>query len=120
MPISRSPYLSYIALFTSLFPLCLGINALIQPRSALSVLEFAPPSSDADKKLVDNLLRLYGVRDVFLGLSIITVTFLGHKKATGWLLLWGSGVVTMDGVVAGDQIGRGEWNHWSFAPVMLL
>jgi len=101
-----------------MFPLTLGLNAIFRPRSGLSMLEFDPPSSDSDKKLVDSLMKLYGSRDVFLGLSIFTVAFLGHRKALGWLMLWGCGVVTMDGVVSKSQIGRGEWNHWGFAPVL--
>lgn len=116
--LSQSPYLPIISSIFGTLALGFGINGMLRPRKALAVFEFEPPASAADQKLVDSLIVLYGVRDVFMGLAVYSTTYFGNRKALGWILIAGSGVAFVDGIVSRAQIGRGEWNHWGYAPVM--
>jgi hypothetical protein len=52
------------------------------------VLEFFEvhiPSSASDKKLVDNLIVLYAIRDVFLGLAFYAAAYFGDRRTLGWI-----------------------------------
>lgn len=115
---SHSPYLRIAAsVFGALF-LGFGINAILRPRNALEFFEFEPPASASDKALVDSLMVIYGARDIFMGLAIHAATYFGDRKALGWILIAGSGVAFVDGAVCRAQVGKGEWNHWGYAPVL--
>ena len=117
---SQSPYLHIAAtVFATIF-LGFGINAMLRPRNALEIFEFEAPASIADKKLVDNLMVIYGARDVFMGLAIYSAEYFGNRKTLGWILIAGSGVAFVDGAVCRAQIGRGEWNHWGYAPALAV
>ena len=115
---SKSPYLRIAAsVFATIF-LGFGINGILRPQNALEIFEFEPPASASDKKLVDNLMVLYGARDLFMGLAIYSAAYFGNRKTLGWILIAGSGVAFVDGAVCRAQIGRGEWNHWGYAPAL--
>jgi len=116
--LSQSPYLRIAAsLFGTIF-LGFGINGILRPRNALEFFEFEPPASASDKKLVDSLMVLYGARDLFMGLAIYAAAYFGDRKTLGCILIAGSGVAFVDGAVCKAQIGKGEWNHWNYAPVL--
>lgn len=116
--LSHSPYLRIAAsIFATIF-LGFGINAMLRPQNALAIFEFEPPASASDKKLVDSLMVIYGARDVFMGLAISSATYFGDRKTSGWILIAAGGVAFVDGAVCRAQIGKGEWNHWGYAPVM--
>lgn len=115
---SQSPYFRITAsVFATIF-LGFGINGILRPRNALEIFEFELPASASDQKLVDSLMVLYGARDVFMGLAIYSAAYFGNRKTLGWILIAGSGVAFVDGAVCRAQIGRGEWNHWGYAPVV--
>lgn len=117
---SRSPYLRIAAgVFGTIF-LGFGINAMLRPGNALEFFEFEPPASASDRKLVDSLMIIYGARDLFMGLAIHSAAYFGDRKALGWILIAGSGVAFVDGAVCRAQVGKGEWNHWSYAPVLTV
>ncbi|KAF8956417.1 hypothetical protein BDZ97DRAFT_1851855 [Flammula alnicola] len=61
---------------------------------------------------------IYGARDVFVGLAIYSAAYFGERKSLGWILIAGSGVAFVDGAVCRAQVGKGEWNHWSYAPIL--
>jgi hypothetical protein len=42
----------------------------------------------------------------------------GHRKSLGWILLAGSAVAFVDSAVCRAQVGKGEWNHWGYAPML--
>ncbi|EGN97306.1 hypothetical protein SERLA73DRAFT_139472 [Serpula lacrymans var. lacrymans S7.3] len=115
---SQSPYLRFSAtIFATIF-LGFGINGILRPRNAIEFFEFEAPASAVDKKLVDNLMVLYGARDVFMGLAIYAAAYFGDRKTLGCILIAGSGVALVDGAVCKAQVGKGEWNHWNYAPVL--
>ena len=94
-----------------------GINAILQPDNALEFFRFEAPVSGSDKKLVDSLMVIYGARDIFMGLAIYSAAYFGDLKMLGWILIAGSAVAFMDGAVCRAH-GKGEWNHWSYAPML--
>jgi hypothetical protein len=115
---SQSPSLRIAAtIFATIF-VGFGINGILRPRNALEFFGFEAPSSAADKKLVDNLMVIYGARDIFMGLAIYSAAYFGDRKALGWILIAGTGVAFVDGTVCRAQVGKGEWNHWSYAPIL--
>lgn len=65
-----------------------------------------------------SLIILYAVRDVFMAIAIYAAHYFGNRKTLGWILIAASGVAFVDGVVVKEQIGRGEWNHWGYAPMV--
>lgn len=69
-----------------------GINAMIRPENALTFFEFEAPTSVSDRKLTDNLMIIYGVRDIFMGVAIYAAAFFGDRRTLGWILIAGSGV----------------------------
>ncbi len=115
---SQSPYLRIAASVFATILLGFGINGILRPRNALEFFEFEAPASASDQKLVDNLMVLYGARDLFMGLAMYSAAYFGDRKTLGWILIAGSGVAVVDGAVCRAQIGKGEWNHWKYAPVL--
>ena len=119
MTISRSPIL-YIAssAFATIF-IGFGVNAILRPDNALTFFEWEAPTAASDKILVENLMVVYGVRDIFMGLAMYATAYFGSRNALGWVLIAGSGVAFADGVVCRNQ-GKGEWNHWGYAPMLTV
>ena len=118
--LSRSPLLRIAAsLFATIF-VGFGVNAILQPQQALTFFEFKAPSLPADRQLVDALMVIYGARDLFMGLAIYATVYYGTRKALGAILIAASGVAFVDGAVCWAYAGNGQWNHWGYAPVIIL
>ena len=62
---------------------------------------------------------IYGVRDVFWGFAIHIAAYFGSRKTLGWILIAGSGIAYADGVICKME-GKGEWNHWGYAPILTV
>jgi len=62
---------------------------------------------------------VYGARDIFMGLALYAAAYTGNRKTLGWITLAGSAVAFVDGVVCW-QAGKGEWNHWGYAPMLTV
>lgn len=114
------------SIFGSIF-IAFGLNAILNPLSALSFFEIHPPPSSysTDQTLIDSLMIIYGARDIFMGLAIYSAAYFGNEnnnqrknKALGWILIAGSGVAFVDGGVCKTIVGKGEWNHWGYAPAL--
>ncbi|KAI9823009.1 MAG: hypothetical protein M1832_002663 [Thelocarpon impressellum] len=116
--LSQSPYLSIAAsVFATIF-VGFGANAILRPQNALTFFEFEYPASAPDRRLVDGLMVIYGARDLFMGLAIYSAAYFGERKSLGWTLIAASGVAFVDGAVCKAQVGKGEWNHWGYAPAL--
>lgn len=96
-----------------------GINAILRPDQALTFFEFEPPTGSADHKMVNSLMVVYGVRDIFMGFAIYTAGNCGTRRALGWTLIAASAVAFADGAVCWTH-GAGQWNHWLYAPVIAV
>lgn len=120
-PLSESRLLTFLGLAVANIFIGMGLNAMVRPRSGLDIFEFPLPSASPEwEKLVDNLMIIYGVRDVFMGLAMLVVHRCGSRKALGWVMLAAGAVAGVDGWVSIQQIGRGQWNHWGYAPVLIV
>lgn len=95
-----------------------GINALYNPQSALSFFELDYPRSNASHRiLVDTLLAVYAVRDIFMGIALYAAAYFGTKKTLGVITLALGAVAAADGAICKVIVGQGEWNHWGYAPI---
>lgn len=115
---SQSPSLLIAASAFATISVGFGINAILRPDHALTFFEFEALATTSNKALIDGLTYIYGVRDIFMGLAIYSVAYFGDRKALGWILIAGSGVAYADGAVCLTQVGNGQWNHWSYAPML--
>jgi hypothetical protein len=104
-----------IAFLAGLVPTLLGINAILRPRAGLRVIGFAPPKDAASQKLVDNLMLMYGARDIAVGLPILLSWYFDDRRALGWLMVVNAVIPCVDAWAARRQTGGGEWMHLPFA-----
>jgi hypothetical protein len=116
--ISSLPALYYAAHAYAIITTGFGINACFRPAHALSMFEFVPPKDAKDRAMVDSLMVIYGVRDIFVGAAIWAAALAGTKEALGWTLLSFGTVAFLDGVVC-FQHGKGHWTHWGYAPIVV-
>lgn len=119
MTFSQSPGPRILAnTFATIF-VAFGINAILRPAQALTFFEFQPPTSAVDKQMVDSLMAIYGVRDIFMGAAIYAAAYFGTRSALGWILIAASSVAFADGFVCWMH-GQGAWNHWGYAPMITI
>lgn len=100
-----------------------GINAILRPLNGLSFFPYAPPEPSASghtHQLVDDLMKIYGVRDIFMGVAIWAAAAYGNSKVLGWIMVAGSSVAFADGAIVRASSPGGEWNHWGYAPVLTV
>ncbi|KAL4950918.1 hypothetical protein BDW69DRAFT_171123 [Aspergillus filifer] len=116
MPLSQHPALPIGAKAFSLMAIGFGINALVRPEHALTFFEWEMPHALDERQLVEALLYVYGVRDIFWGLAIWIAAAYGNQKTAGWTLIAASGVAFADGYICYTW-GHGQWGHWSYAPM---
>lgn len=105
----------------NILPVFSGLNAILRPASALSVLGFpTPPPEPKGQKLSDSLVRMYGVRQATMGLASLALWWAGEHRLMGVFMLVNSPVAIVDGLVSRWLTGGGEWGHWGFIPVGLM
>lgn len=110
--LSPSPQLlTNTAFLFGLIPTALGVNAILRPRSALAILQFARPKDAQAGKLVDNLMRIYGSRDIVVGLPVLIAWYLGGKQMLGWIMVVQAVIPFVDAWATRLQNGNDEWNH---------
>ncbi|KAK9545741.1 hypothetical protein V6Z77_009295 [Aspergillus fumigatus] len=61
---SQSASVSLLTTVVGFIPISFGINAILRPEHALTFFEFEPPVAPSGRSLVDNLMIIYGVRDI--------------------------------------------------------
>jgi len=115
--LSQSRSLRILALIIATAMVSAGINGILRPKIALSIFGFDAPASPTDQKLVDSLMAIYGVRDLYMGLSVYVAMYFGNRKTLAWTLFALTTVAFVDGAVTRSQIGTGEWVHWAAVPV---
>lgn len=97
-----------------------GINAVFRPRAGFEVFEFEYPKAAKEQKLVDGLMLIYGIRDVFMGVVLLAAYYYGAREVFGWSLIASSAVAFVDGVANQAVLGYGAGKHWGYAPVLTV
>ena len=130
MMLSTLPYLELVAGFYATIFVSFGILWFINPQMALSFFELQYPQSASKgsaadalsnaKKTMDAISIAYGVRDIFMGVAIYAVAIYGTRQALGWIVIAAGSVAFTDGAICKFMIGKGEMNHWSYAPVLVV
>jgi uncharacterized membrane protein len=105
---------------TAIGTMCVGfgVNAILRPAHALSFFELEYPSEGVQRGVVDNLMVVYGARDIFMGLAAYIAAYWGSRRVVGGIMLATSLVAFVDGAVCWGN-GHGQWNHWGYAPMVL-
>ena len=116
---AQSQLLPNIAGLAGLVPSFLGINAILRPSSGLRVLDFTAPKDPESQRLVDNLMLMYGARDLAVGLPVLLAWYFDRRAELGWLMFANAVIPCVDAWAAKRQNGRGEWVHLPFAVVGL-
>lgn len=111
-------YTSRVGLALAMIPAVFGANALLRPEAALASVQFPVPSDAQSRKLTGSLMRIYGFRNVAISYLLALIWSTGDNKLQGYGLAVGLGMSLVDGLISRHQIGGGEWNHWTFAPVI--
>jgi hypothetical protein len=63
-------------------------------------------------------MRIYGARNLVVTFLLLLIWSTRNHKLMALSLLGGMEMALVDGLVSKWQIGGGEWNHWSFLPVL--
>lgn len=84
MPPARalSPLTILPTLFATIF-LALGTSYALSPRSTYPSLGLPPPSTPDDARLMDAVMRLFGAKDVFVGVALLAATWGGQRRVAG-------------------------------------
>ena len=130
MILSTLPYLEHIASAYATVFVGFGILYFINPAKGLSFFELSYPQINAKspgkkaledaKKTLDAFSVAYGVRDIYLGAAIYAAAIYGTRQALGWIVVSAGLVAATDGAVCKFMVGKGEMNHWSYAPVLIV
>lgn len=117
MPLSQNRMLRPLCALGGTFSLAFGLSAFISPATSLSLFNLNYPDHAPSKPVVDGLMIVYGVRDVYMGFSIMIAALYGDLRVLGWLYVACGGVAVVDGLVCRGVGDGGEWSHWGFTPV---
>lgn len=123
MPPSSLPL--HISTLFGLPFLFFGLNAFLSPSSALSFFSLPYPSSSsasasAERLTLDALLRVYAIRDVFMGVAIVAAGRYRASKALGWIMVAAGAVAGVDGWACWMAGTGAEWNHWGYGPLLAV
>ena len=133
MPLSTFPYLELISAgwFGTIF-IGFGVLYMMYPSRALSFFELLYPASTTTlkegnlktappdgKKITDCLLAVIGLWDVYIGVVVYLAAFRSSRNVLGWIVLAAGLVATGDGAVCYSMVGKGHWNHWGYARMIV-
>lgn len=116
MPLSQNRILRPLCAIGGTLSLAFGVSALLSPATSLSLFNFGYPSHIPSKPVIDGLMTVYGVRDIYMGFSIMVTALYGDLRVLGWLYVACGGVAVVDGIVS-KGAGGAEWSHWGFTPL---
>jgi hypothetical protein len=118
MSISRHPLNRYLATFCSAICFGFGITYMFYPRTGYSLYGFSSaPSNASEWARMENLMVLFGAKDMFLATAIFASTWFGTRKSAGIILTAVGGCAGVDGWVVRQEGGTNGWNHWGYGCV---
>jgi hypothetical protein len=98
----------------------LGLNASFRPDAHLKNLEFPVPTEPLAKKFSHALMRIWGIRNISVGLLISTIWATGDENLMAKALCISLALPITDGFVSRIVIGGGEAQHWMFPPILVV
>jgi hypothetical protein len=116
--LSQSPYLRYASGASGIIAIGLGINAIIRPITAIQGFGFAP-KTPSENRLLRDFGQIYAVRDLIMGVGLISAAYYNERNTAGWLMVAVAGVAAVDGMVNERWEKGGKWKHWVLAPLAL-
>ncbi|ETN39693.1 uncharacterized protein HMPREF1541_05919 [Cyphellophora europaea CBS 101466] len=118
-PLSQSTVVLVAANVVGMIWIGFGIFDLINPVEGLTFFEFKPPVLPAEQAMVNSLIYVIGIRDIFIGFAIHATAYFGNRTTLAWIMLAASAEAFLDGAVCYAN-GKGEWNHWGYAPMLTV
>ncbi|KAJ5239336.1 hypothetical protein N7468_003955 [Penicillium chermesinum] len=97
----------------------LGTNATLRPQAHLRSLGFPVPSEPQAKTFSHALMRIWGVRNISVGLLVSLLWSTGDEKLLAKGLCAALTLPVTDGFVSRLVIGGGETQHWVFPPILV-
>ncbi|KAH6874785.1 hypothetical protein B0T10DRAFT_498555 [Thelonectria olida] len=102
-----------------MMPGLVGINSLLRPAHALSLLGFPSPPDAQARKLAHSLMQMAGARNLTMTLATLAVWFTADRRTLGYTMLAGAPLALIDGFISRGVVDGMEWGHWTFVPVSL-
>ncbi|KAJ5612472.1 hypothetical protein N7510_005666 [Penicillium lagena] len=118
MPLSQNKALHLAANTIATISIGFGFNAFLRPQHGLTFFAWDYPTSLPERQLVDSLMYIYGIRDIFMGVAIYICSFWGTRQSLGWVLVANGAVALADGFVCWTW-GEGQGAHWGYAPLII-
>lgn len=115
----RTDYAANAVLAFGLVPGIVGINTLIRPAHALSLLGFPSPPEPQGRKLAHSLVRMSAARNLTMTLTTLAVWLTADRVTLGWTLLASVPIAVIDGFISKAQVDGMEWGHWFAVPISL-
>ena len=97
--------------------LSLGLHALFRPLQALAF-NFKypiPTNTDEGYRFATSVMRLYGIRNFYVGLINLAIWYRGDRVLLGLSAMFGVGTALVDGIVGLHHLGRYDWVHFVVA-----
>ncbi|KAF5023433.1 hypothetical protein F66182_4533 [Fusarium sp. NRRL 66182] len=113
------PLIFHASLGLGLMLVSLGLNAIVRPDAHLRNLEFPVQSETQARGLSHALMRIWGVRNISVGLMIGLIWTTNDETLMAKGLCAALPLPIMDGFVSRMLIGGGEFQHWIFPPVLI-
>ncbi|KAF5966108.1 integral membrane protein [Fusarium bulbicola] len=98
----------------------LGLNATLRPNNHLKSLEFPIPTEPLAKKFSLALMRIWGIRNITVGVLISIIWTTGDENLMAKALSAALAMPITDGFVSRIIIGGGETQHWVFPPLLVV
>ena len=116
---------SNIAATIGLGATIMGSVVTLNPELGIQMWHFDITSSEGSKdpqaktrSLILDELRLFAIREFFIGASLFAAAYFGDHKTLAAMCLLGVPVVTIDGIVQRRQAPKANWwVHFALVPV---
>ncbi|KAK8097040.1 hypothetical protein PG999_012984 [Apiospora kogelbergensis] len=104
-----------------LVPLAFGLRSLSMPASVLTSTGLASGAnaSKPDHALPRGLLRMVGMRNIVVSLTLSLCWYRGQREIQGAIVLLMGLMPLVDGFAFKEAVGDREWEHWGFVPVLI-
>jgi hypothetical protein len=118
---SATTLLRAVSLAFGTIPVGFAINWYFSTASGLSFFYQTPPVEGSENAaLVDCMATVIGVRNLVLGLAMVSAALFNEKKTLGVLFLSFAVLAVVDGIATNTAVGQGGSDHIGYAPVVTV